>query len=100
MAFSAVKYNLKLYISIYESRDCSTVSATGEFRAGWQWTVRDEAVKPEAENTMRVIGWMSRRSLWLATQPVIQIMPQRVYLASLMSPKSDRNRVPMGGSLA
>ena len=100
MAFSAGKCNLKLYTSIYGSRDCSAVSATGGFRAGWQCAVQDEAAKPEAENTMRAIGWMSRRSLWLATQPTIQIVPLRVHPTSLMSPKSDRSRIPMGGSLA
>ena len=78
MAFSAVKCNLKLYTSIYGSRDCSTVSATGEFREGWQWAVQDEATKPEAENITRVIGWISRRSLWLAIEPAIQIMRLRV----------------------
>ena len=56
MAFSAVKCNLKLYTGMYGSRDCSTVSTTGEFRAGWQCAVQGEATKPEAENTMRVIG--------------------------------------------
>ena len=59
----------------------------------------NETTKPEAENTMRMIGWMSRCSLWLATQPAIQIMPPRVHSTS-MSLKSDRNGIPMGGSLA
>ena len=49
MAFSAVKCNLKLYTSMYGSRDCSTVSATGEFGAGWQWAVQDEAAKLESD---------------------------------------------------
>ena len=60
----------------------------------------NEATKPEAENTMRVIGWMSRRSLLPATEPAIQIMHLRVHSTSLMSPKSDRNMIPRGGSLA
>ena len=72
------------------------MSAIGEFRAGWQCAVQDEAAKPEAENTIRVIGWMSRRSVRLATQPAIQIMLLRVYSASLMFPKGDCNRIPMG----
>lgn len=60
----------------------------------------NEATKPEAENTMRVIGWMSRRSLWLATELAVQIMRLRVHSTSLMSPKSDRNMIPMDGLLA